>query len=483
MAAFLMPPVHRSSELVDSMINGSVSARGWLEAQFKMAEHFDKTVDLLATAAWQIPNDERQVVVHALAAVKAECEAVQEMLGPAFKDGPDGKYVIKIDTDTSQPKRAAQLVRAAIDRLVAAQLSELARGAEERVNILKPPDPAAILLAVTVFNNGIRDFARRVMDANDRANLNALYTPLEKAGYTILAAASRWKLPTPRLSELLEKCRLVGIPLAADFAVHAHNYDQARDQAISHFLDELAQEIAAVKHQASLEYAAGRIIPQILTPKIIAPEVLDILNGGLVILQKLRLAERETHAPISGGGEEWHFDNPGDEYRVRAAQREIKSLNAELRVCFGEIAANAMADEWDVSPLASVLDCPPNHIAMLPALIDDAEICLRGILSRSQATSAAAPLGESAKTSERLSSVVPEIGNFKGRRGRLGKDESSIKKANMLDLIREHTSLRDDPAKLAKMVEVSESTVRRWLDDEEQKFLKSRAANPAPPEE
>ncbi len=69
------------------------------------------------------------------------------------------------------------------------------------------------------------------------------------------------------------------------------------------------------------------------------------------------------------------------------------------------------------------------------------------------------------------------------RRGRLSKEESDAKRATMLATIRQHPSLKDDPAKLAQDVGVSESTVRRWLDDEERKYRESRPARPVPAEE
>lgn len=65
-----------------------------------------------------------------------------------------------------------------------------------------------------------------------------------------------------------------------------------------------------------------------------------------------------------------------------------------------------------------------------------------------------------------------------GRRGRMPKEESKTKQSLMLATIRRHPSMQDDPAKLAGMVGASESTVRRWLFEEEQKYLNSRAANP-----
>jgi hypothetical protein len=381
MADFLRSPFHRVPKIVEGMANGDATARGLLEVHFKLAEALEMSADYVAAALTQIPSEERQPVFDALAVVKAECDAVRRTIGPAFKaNTTSGKWLIKCDTDPSQPKRGSQLIQIAIDRLVALQLSGIASG--DRTNIAKIPNPYSVLSAVTVFNGGITDFAHRQLDENDRSDLDPLYAPLEQAGYAILAAASSWKLPTPRLSELLEKCRLEGIPLRSDFAVHANDYQYARGQELARFLNELAGEIAAVKHRANLACAAQPSVSEITVPNPLAAGILDALNTALVLLQNLRLAERETHAPMSGGGEEWHFDNPSDEHRVRAAQSEMKSLNVRLRGCFDEIAVHATAQDWDLSSLSHVLDCPSNHVALLPTLIDDAEVCLRGILSK-----------------------------------------------------------------------------------------------------
>ena len=73
--------------------------------------------------------------------------------------------------------------------------------------------------------------------------------------------------------------------------------------------------------------------------------------------------------------------------------------------------------------------------------------------------------------------------NATKRRGRLPKGESEAKRADMLAKIHQHPSLKDDVPELARMVDVGESTVRRWLDEEERKYRESNAARPAPAEE
>ena len=63
------------------------------------------------------------------------------------------------------------------------------------------------------------------------------------------------------------------------------------------------------------------------------------------------------------------------------------------------------------------------------------------------------------------------------RRGRLKKGESEAKKSQMLAKIREHDSLKFDIPELVRIVRVSESTVRRWLKEEDTKYRNSRVAN------
>ena len=63
-------------------------------------------------------------------------------------------------------------------------------------------------------------------------------------------------------------------------------------------------------------------------------------------------------------------------------------------------------------------------------------------------------------------------------RGRLSRNESGSKRTLLLATIRQHPSLKDDPKQLASIVRVSESTVRRWLKQEENKYAASRVARP-----
>jgi hypothetical protein len=74
-------------------------------------------------------------------------------------------------------------------------------------------------------------------------------------------------------------------------------------------------------------------------------------------------------------------------------------------------------------------------------------------------------------------------GDGSGRRGRLAKDDAEAKRAHLLATIRNHPSLKDDAHKLAGMIGVSESTVRRWIENEENQYRLSRAAQPAEDDE
>jgi hypothetical protein len=73
---------------------------------------------------------------------------------------------------------------------------------------------------------------------------------------------------------------------------------------------------------------------------------------------------------------------------------------------------------------------------------------------------------------------TPTATGSRPKRGRLNKQESEAKRTAMLAMIRQHPSLKDDPEQLAENVGVSESTIRRWLADEEEKYKHSKAASP-----
>ncbi len=61
------------------------------------------------------------------------------------------------------------------------------------------------------------------------------------------------------------------------------------------------------------------------------------------------------------------------------------------------------------------------------------------------------------------------------RRGRLNKADSEIKHTEMLAKLRQHPTLKDEPARLAVNIGVSESTVRRWLAEDDKKYRESQA--------
>jgi hypothetical protein len=86
------------------------------------------------------------------------------------------------------------------------------------------------------------------------------------------------------------------------------------------------------------------------------------------------------------------------------------------------------------------------------------------------------PEENNANETEKPTDGPVEPSNETKRRGRLPKAESDAKRASMLATLREHPSLKDDVGHLARMVNVGESTVRRWLGEEQQMYLESKAA-------
>jgi hypothetical protein len=61
------------------------------------------------------------------------------------------------------------------------------------------------------------------------------------------------------------------------------------------------------------------------------------------------------------------------------------------------------------------------------------------------------------------------------RRGRLSRDESEIRHTAMLAELRQHPTLKDFPARLAKIVGVGVSTIRRWLEEDDAKYRDTHA--------
>jgi DNA-binding transcriptional regulator YiaG len=58
------------------------------------------------------------------------------------------------------------------------------------------------------------------------------------------------------------------------------------------------------------------------------------------------------------------------------------------------------------------------------------------------------------------------------RRGRLPKGERAILRAQFLATIREHPTMVDSPGVLASSLGMSESTVRRWVSEEMEKYAR-----------
>jgi hypothetical protein len=104
------------------------------------------------------------------------------------------------------------------------------------------------------------------------------------------------------------------------------------------------------------------------------------------------------------------------------------------------------------------------YLADEQALIEDARLVLHRLVALAQRQDFQ-PLGK--LTSE---------GGRNERRGRLQKDEGEAKRAQFLATIHEHPSLKDDMARLAEIVGISESTARRWLEEELSKYRNQRDA-------
>lgn len=108
-----------------------------------------------------------------------------------------------------------------------------------------------------------------------------------------------------------------------------------------------------------------------------------------------------------------------------------------------------------------------------------AKVALRAL---EQAEPGATAIPATARTVPDLTAPPPVVveQQQQQRRGRLPKEEREAKRASMLATIRQHSSLKDDPAKLAADIGVSESTIRRWLDDEQEAYRNSKAARAEP---
>jgi hypothetical protein len=60
----------------------------------------------------------------------------------------------------------------------------------------------------------------------------------------------------------------------------------------------------------------------------------------------------------------------------------------------------------------------------------------------------------------------------------LSKVDSDAMRTQLLAIVRQHPTKKDDIAGLAKEVGASESTIRRWLSDEAAKYRDSRVMEP-----
>ena len=231
---------------------------------------------------------------------------------------------------------------------------------------------------------------------------------------------------------------------------------------------------------------AGRSAPAkgIPDPKI--KRALEWIERLLTSVKKLkdRADNEQTHYCFSG----WALDReniaatkavasslesidyPGAAARIRSfceslisAGNEMLVLDDPAYVPVGAFSYRVGAASYDVAALER-------------ALLEVQDVVCRD-------AGAAHPRADQNGTGNDQSGGPVESSNETKRRGRLPKAESDAKRADMLATLRQHPSLKDDVGTLAGMVGVGESTVRRWLDEEQQKYLESQAARPEPAEE
>ena len=129
------------------------------------------------------------------------------------------------------------------------------------------------------------------------------------------------------------------------------------------------------------------------------------------------------------------------------------------------------AINWDSGDDAGIGPGLERAFHTLRALICDSEAMQSTATALSQTKPVDVPAAAKAGESDKANPT-----NSATNRGRLPKEESEAKRAHFLATIKEHPSLKDDPATLSTMVRVSESTIRRWTGQEEQAYFESRPA-------
>lgn len=181
--------------------------------------------------------------------------------------------------------------------------------------------------------------------------------------------------------------------------------------------------------------------------------------------------------------------SPSDLEEFTGAMQLFHRTYTPLRQRIGEISAALVTGERsDPRPIARELSDAINVVAkILPALIhappspEFREAVLSGKLT--------APMEKLSDLSAQLHATNAATGFIATpeepkaekppRRGRLTNEESDAKRTAMLAMIRQHPSLKDDCDLLAGKIGVAAQTVRRWISEEEDKFLKTRAGRDA----
>lgn len=126
-------------------------------------------------------------------------------------------------------------------------------------------------------------------------------------------------------------------------------------------------------------------------------------------------------------------------------------------------AATVESENIDHGTFGAVLSLPPHRYAQRAA--EYAFVC--DALAKESGETGAAP----------TTKLEPKAETAAKRRGRLEKAESKSKRTALLATLRQHPTLKDDIPTLAASVQVSESTARRWVEEELQKYRQSKAAN------
>ena len=172
--------------------------------------------------------------------------------------------------------------------------------------------------------------------------------------------------------------------------------------------------------------------------------------------------------------------------RNRDNPEYVRLAGDDLPYCIGRVR-----DLWK----AALAELPPAATRHLTALrdglsvaSDDAPLFADLVAVEDEALRAAGQMGNGANDPAKGSGKAESKGGEGGGRGsgrrglgRMPKDESEAKRAALLATIREHSTLKYDYAALAHQVGISKATARRWVNEEDGEYQKSRVAGAKSP--